>query len=250
MKNTKRGSVTVEAAIILPLFIIAFLTISYTIKLIETEEDVVNSMTDEARYIAAYAYIEKTGTGIKNRIENRIENDGAAEDFRIKKVRYLYGNISNNGLISIDADYTVVNRMPIKMREDFYRSTGIMFRGFVGKDNTDSVFSFDLMETADDGTVVWIFPNAGERYHNENCSYIKVYPVQCILTDEIRKGYAPCRICRPDEYGNGHIVYCFKKTGKAYHSAQCSTVDRYVVEITKYEAIESGYTKCSKCGGE
>ena len=55
MKNTKKGSITVEAAIILPLFIIAVLTISYTVKLIETEEDVINGIADEARYKAAYS---------------------------------------------------------------------------------------------------------------------------------------------------------------------------------------------------
>ena len=210
MKSTKKGSITVEAAIILPLFIIAVLTISYTVKLIEAEENVINGVADEARYIAAYAYIER----------------------------------------SIDAAYTVRNRMPVKMRGDFHRKTGILFRGFVGRDNKGQIFSFDMMQTADDGTTVWVFPVAGERYHGENCSYIRVYPVQTILTDEVRKHYTPCRLCRPEEYGNGHIVYCFKKTGKAYHSAECSTVDRYVIEMTRYEAEADGYSRCLKCGGQ
>ena len=73
MKSTKKGSITVEAAIILPMFIIAVLTISYTIKLIEAEECVINGVADEARHVAAYAYIEKTGLGVKPRIEKRIK---------------------------------------------------------------------------------------------------------------------------------------------------------------------------------
>ncbi len=250
MKNTKKGSITVEAAIILPLFIVAVLTISYTVKLIETEEDVINGVVDEARYIAAYAYIEKTGIGVKKRVESRIKEDASAENFTVKKLRYLYSNFNNNGLISIDTTYTVKNRMPVRMRGDFHRATGVLFRGFVGKNNKGQIFSFDLMQTADDGTTVWVFPVAGEKYHNENCSYIRVYPVQAILTDEIRKQYTPCKLCKPDEHGNGHIVYCFKKTGKAYHSADCSTVDKYVIEMTRYEAASEGYSRCSKCGGE
>ena len=250
IKNTKKGSVTVEAAIILPLFIIAVLTIGYTIKLIETEEAVINGAADEARYISAYAYIEKTGLGVKTRIEKRIKNDKSAESFAVRRLRYLYSNFNNTGLISIDMAYTVKNRMPVRMRGDFHRETGIMFRGFVGRNNKGQIFSFDMMQTSDDGTTVWVFPVAGEKYHSENCSYIKVYPVQTILTDEVRQHYSPCRLCRPDEHGNGHIVYCFKKTGKAYHSADCSTVDRYVVEMTRYEAVAEGYSRCSKCGGE
>ena len=146
--------------------------------------------------------------------------------------------------------YTVKNRMPVKMRGDFHRKTGVLFRGFVGRDNKGQIFSFDMMQAADDGTTVWVFPVAGERYHNENCSYIRVYPVQTILTDEVRRHYTPCKLCRPDEHGNGHIVYCFKKTGKAYHSADCSTVGRYVIEMTRYEAVSEGYSRCMKCGGQ
>ena len=219
MKSTKKGSITVEAAIILPLFIIAVLTISYTVKLIEAEENVINGVADEARYIAAYAYIERTGIGVKSRIEKRVREDKAAEAFSVKRLGYLYSDFHNTGLISIDAVYTVRNRMPVKMRGDFHRKTGILFRGFVGRDNKGQIFIFDMMQTADDGTTVWVFPVAGERYHGENCSYIRVYPVQTILTDEVRRHYTPCKLCRPDEHGNGHIVYCFKKTGKAYHSA-------------------------------
>ena len=250
MKSTKKGSITVEAAIILPMFIIAVLTISYTIKLIEAEECVINGVADEARHVAAYAYIEKTGLGVKPRIEKRVKADKAAESFAVKRLGYLYSDFNNTGLISIDMTYTVKNRMLVKMRGDFHRKTGVLFRGFVGRDNKGQIFSFDMMQAADDGTTVWVFPVAGERYHNENCSYIRVYPVQTILTDEVRRHYTPCKLCRPDEHGNGHIVYCFKKTGKAYHSADCSTVDRYVIEMTRYEAVSEGYSRCMKCGGQ
>ena len=111
MKSTKKGSITVEAAIILPLFIIAVLTISYTVKLIEAEENVINGVADEARYIAAYAYIERTGIGVKSRIEKRVREDKAAEAFSVKRLGYLYSDFHNTGLISIDAAYTVRNRM-------------------------------------------------------------------------------------------------------------------------------------------
>lgn len=158
MKSTKKGSITVEAAIILPLFIIAVLTISYTVKLIEAEENVINGVADEARYIAAYAYIERTGIGVKSRIEKRVREDKAAEAFSVKRLGYLYSDFHNTGLISIDAAYTVRNRMPVKMRGDFHRKTGILFRGFVGRDNKGQIFSFDMMQTADDGTTVWVFP--------------------------------------------------------------------------------------------
>ena len=231
MKSTKKGSITVEAAIILPLFIIAVLTISYTVKLIEAEENVINGVADEARHVAAYAYIEKTGLGVKARIEKRVREDKAAEAFSVKRLGYLYSDFHNTGLISIDAAYTVRNRMPVKIRGDFHRKTGILFRGFVGRDNKGQIFSFDMMQTADDGTTVWVFPVAGERYHGENCSYIRVYPVQTILTDEVRRHYTPCKLCRPDEHGNGHIVYCFKKTGKAYHSADGNSNGKRYIQL-------------------
>ena len=144
MKSTKKGSITVEAAIILPMFIIAVLTISYTVKLIEAEENVINGVADEARYIAAYAYIERTGIGVKSRIEKRVREDKAAEAFSVKRLGYLYSDFHNTSLISIDMTYTVKNRMPVKMRGDFHRKTGVLFRGFVGRDNKGQIFSFDM----------------------------------------------------------------------------------------------------------
>jgi len=45
-------------------------------------------------------------------------------------------------------------------------------------------------------------------------------------------------------------VYIFPRSGKRYHIAGCSTIDRHPdhITVTRSEAIAAGYTECLLCG--
>ncbi len=244
LKITKRGTVTVEAAIILPVFLIALLTIGYTIRTIGASECVMHAMADECRLIQTYAYDVKLGAAYPLKLENRLDETEEIDRFTVEEFDYLFGD----GYIRLDGEYAVRNRMPIRLHSDFIQEEGLFFRGFVPHDNSGEIYSFDRMQCEDDGSTVWVFPRAGERYHDENCTYIQRYPRQVLLIDDIRSKYEPCRFCRPEEYANGHVVYVFQ-WGDVYHDGSCTLVDRYVVPMSRKEADSHGYGACSRCGG-
>ena len=60
--NTKRGYITLEAAVFLPIFILGILTLGYLIKVYSTAENITFSMIDETGHLAAQAYGRKSAT--------------------------------------------------------------------------------------------------------------------------------------------------------------------------------------------
>lgn len=243
-RNTKRGSITVEAAIILPIFIIAALTIGYCINSAAASESVINLMCDEARKSACEMYLTQKPLGIRSGILNRYRDETLfVDDLKIDSVT------EHEDIVTVSSSYKIKNRMPIRLRKDMSYKQNIMYRGFTGADNRGELFTFDMMEEDDGSSIVWVFPVAGEVYHKESCPYIKVCPRQVVLSPEIREKYEPCQLCNPGDLSDGRLVYCFLSSGTVYHTGDCTTVDRYVVPMTRSQAEKEGYGPCVKCGG-
>lgn len=91
----------------------------------------------------------------------------------------------------------------------------------------------------------------GTKYHiDSDCSYISIKPVtiEASSLDSIRNSdgcrYKKCRLCHPLKTG----ILFITSYGDSYHSdANCSALKRTVKMITLKEALEYGFTPCSKC---
>lgn len=251
VKNSKRGFIAVEAAIILPIFLIGVLTFAYLIKLVTVQEAVMHAFTDEAKRLSAEASFYPIDPFFKSRLANRIygENPIDVKNIDIDNYQYLYNISGAAGMISVDLNYQVDIRLPITFYNDLPIYEKLVFRGFIGAEEDWEPMPFEDMEKETDSQLVWIFPRAGGRYHGEDCTYISADPREMLLSGKVRSQYKPCSICKPSEIKNGNFVYCFIKSGEVYHRGSCPVVDRYVISIEKEEAIERGYTPCLKCGG-
>lgn len=251
-KNTKKGFITVEAAIFLPIFIIGVLTFAYLIKFLSVQEGVFHSFADEARIVCAEApVIPLSAPLFEPKLKDRIydENGALISNVDVDYFLYLYPSHGMTGLISMDLNYDVDIKLPIPFYDKLPASESLLFRGFIGKEEALDPISFDEMEKVKDSELVWIFPRAGGRYHGEDCVYIKSEPRQMIMSSQIRRKYDPCGICDSSHLPDGSLVYVFK-TGHSYHTGSCPAVDKYVVSVERDDAIRKGYTPCSKCGGE
>jgi len=250
-RTTKKGYITLEAAIFLPVFIIAVLTLGYFIKVIGIQENVTYSAMDEANRLASQAYLIRAAPGFPNDLESRLQQENrAAEDVQVSGFHYLYSDLENDGLISFSVSGKVRLNLPFDLKNGFGMENHFKCRGFIGKSNRGTVMSFDDMEKEGDSQMVWIFPMSGTRYHSKSCSYVTAYATQVVLNSAIRSRYEPCRLCKPQDLPDGSFVYCFLNAGGAYHRADCKTIDRYTIEIEKEEALKKGYLPCSKCQGE
>lgn len=251
-KNTKKGFLTVEAAIFLPVFIIGVLTLAYMIKFMAIQETIFHSFTDEARALSAEAGICPIAPFFESKLKDRIydENGDNLSDLDLKNFKYLYHTHGLSGMISMDLDYKVNIKLPIPFYKTLPVCESLIFRGFIGTEVSPDPMPFQEMEQEKESELVWIFPRAGGKYHQENCIYIKSEPRELVMSAKILRKYKPCGICHSSELRNGDLAYCFLRSGEAYHTGSCPIVDKYVISIEKDEAIKRGYTPCSKCNGE
>jgi len=252
---TKRGSITIEAAIILPLFFLALVAMAFVIRIISLEEQIAFVSIDEAKHVATEAYdqegsLAETVLEVALRVrfnkrfheEVKINGSGYLSDFL-----YRYEDNGLTDLISYSVDYPRKFPIPYYQNENRWASQTIVFRGFVGRSEEESfVLSEELEE---DDIIVWVFPVAGERYHLEDCPHIKVLPRQTVLTGAIKRSYRPCKHCHPEKVSTGNMVYIFPSSGEVYHRGNCFLVDRYVISMEKSIAEQKGYTPCLTCIG-
>lgn len=251
-KNTKKGFITVEAAIFLPIFIVGVLTFAYLIKFLSVQEGIFHSFVDEARTVSAEAAANPLSAPLfELKLIDRIsdENGDLVSNVDVDHLYYLYPSHGMTGVISADLNYKVDIKLPIPLYDTLPVSESLVFRGFVGKEEALDPLPFEEMEKNNASDLVWIFPRAGGRYHCEDCTYIKSEPRQMILTNQIRRNYDPCKICDSADLPGGSLVYCFR-TGNSYHAGDCPAVDKYVISVEKEDAVKRGYSPCSKCGGD
>lgn len=277
----KRGSLFVETALILPLFLLAILSISMLIRITAIEESTMRSFAEEGQKISEEAYltqldllsgeldlISKESNLIPEEYEVAITEGllhGALLELRILKrlgeetvslknpslnrFEYLYSDGKQSDLIHCGIKYGVELPLPLEFQRQLQFEQRLLFRGFIGAFGDGEGTGFEVMETQDDAFTVYVFPRAGERFHRLSCRMIEVYPREMILSPSVRRKYTPCKTCDADSLPWGCRVYCFDASGKAFHKGSCSTVDRYVIGIDREEAIEKGYSPCAYCGG-
>ena len=264
----KKGSIFVEAAIFLPIVIILFLTFSYLIKIIYIQESVFSVLENEGRKISQEAYLYdsnhfkntllhealKIGPQNKYIFESRLIekldnlNVQGVKDFEIENFKFMFRNYQIDDLIEISLTYKIENRLSKVFFDKFKIKQELLIRAWTGKSCKSNNFLFSEMEKNRKALLVYIFPRAGEKYHSENCSFIKSYPTERILISSIRNSYRACEVCQANLASTGDIVYVFKY-GKDYHLGDCVFVDKYIISIDKNEAEKRGFSACQKCKG-
>lgn len=249
MKNikSKKGYLLVEAAIFLPLFIIAVLSMAYMIKYAMVSENVSQITFDETRVYIKEIYISSTIGNERGKIKERLEIEmPQISEVKVSNILPFILSPDENYVFSYDIEYNVKVPVPIFI-EDTKGRQRIVFRPFVGKDNsTEKLMNPDEKEEYKE---VFVFPRAGERYHKADCIFIKSYAREERMGSKIKLKYDPCRLCDAKNIKTGETVYFFMKSGEKYHTPKCSIVDKYVITMDLQDAEAKGYTSCKKCGG-
>ena len=246
--HTKKGYITLEAAIVLPLFIIAVLTVGFTMKNIYYTETCTFIARDEAAVLARNAYVLPGYVTFPNELEDEILKElPELEDVKVEDYRYRYISGSENELISFNVVIGSNTSLPGNILADYRINSAFLCRAFCGKDNSASA-SFSLFASDLESEKVYVFPERGTKYHAKDCSYVNSYPLKTVYSRNIKKKYKACSICNPENLRYGNSVYVFEY-GSAYHTSSCNSVEKYVVTMDRRDAQMKGYTACLKCGG-
>lgn len=207
------GSLTVEAAIVLPLFLFAMINILSLFLMFESYGTQLARLHQSGRQLAILAYAQGTAA----------EQD--VELVTAERVKPLIGMMGYPGCL-------VVN--------------GCVMHKWIGYDLNGSASSGEAVEEM-------VFVTAqGSVYHtSRSCSYLNpavesVSAAQAAsMKNEDGQYYTSCQTCG----GQSDIVY-ITGDGERYHSSiSCGGLKRTVDCVTISRALEMGRHVCSRCGG-
>ena len=249
MLTNKKGSYIVEAAITLPLFIIAVVIMNSIILMYACIEDCNFIAASELRLAAAEAVIADTSVTVPYRVRKEIEGKHSlVRSSKLKEAGFRTSRWGTDELILFDLTLKLRKDNPAGINSEADYDLSLVTRAYVGRERDAGNMSADDFAD-DDSEPVFIFPKRGEKYHSEGCGFLRAASTSGPLTASVRSKYRSCPLCHSGKAGIGSLVYYFPAAGEDYHLSGCAALQRNYIETDKRTALERGYTACSKCGG-
>lgn len=246
-KQNKKGSITIEAALAVPIFFFAVISLMYLMEIMSIQTAVRSGLQDAGKQAAAEAYA--ITVLVPSRVESDIVSSIGAE--RLERSIVVGGSSGihceqsymspNTGIGELTAEYDV--KLPIPM----FRVPAIAYRESMRIKAWTGYEKSGLGNEADDTVYV---TETGIVYHRDyHCTHLElsIHMAQASELDTLRNEsggkYHPCEKCT---HGVGDAVY-ITDTGDRYHSSlSCSGLKRTVYAVKLSEVVGKG--ACSKCG--
>lgn len=249
--DARKGSITIEASLVLPVFVFAmFLVLSllnllrFHMSLNEEIHQVVKEMAMEA-----YSDWDYSEGSVKAEVLERIDEVvlNAAPIESVDAIDFSKTDLSNREIITVQADY--IGRLPY----DFFHLFNYQFtakctmHSYIGYEN--GLFHKTIGEFENEEYVY--VTETGTVYHRDlECSYLRL-SIKETTVDEVKNlrntsghKYYACEKCGKNCNGKIYIT----TDGTAYHgSLGCSGLKRTVKCVPISEV--SGMKPCSRCGG-
>jgi len=256
-----RASMSVEAAMVVPLFIFVVINLLFGIQVIETSSRISAAIHETGNEICSYGYaIENScGEGIPLNIAEIIYVSSKVSHFLedsignrngikggISGISYIGSEILNeNNIVKIVVSYSI--RLPVDMNIKTYRLGDVYYgHAWTGYDGNIANVNENLEDP-----IVYI-TNSGTVYHRDiHCSHLNP-SVKAINGDDIgdkrsKDGskYYECEICgKGIKTGTVYIT----DYGNRYHTdTNCSGIKRNVLTVHLSEI--GGRRECATCGG-
>lgn len=235
------GSYTVEAAVLLPLFLIFAMLVLFCLRGVYTQWKVSVSMDETVNEIAllnSEEYSEELlyGAFLVNVKKNKVPLDfvaGGLAGF------YLLDSQVDSREICLQVKYLLNYPISILGRQGFYITQSRNARIWNG---------FDPLQNKTDESYVYV-AEYGTVYHmSRYCAYIDP-TIRSVKKNEISRArnlsgskYKKCPYCKGDS-----DYYYITVWGDCYHrDITCSALKRTIYRMTRKEAEEK-YSGCSKC---
>ncbi len=266
----KCGSMTVEASIVLPLFLFAMVTMTMPFSMMNSQRQaqaVVESVCEDLCRLAYVGYeLEEKKTEIKLP-EDGIELDFDMEGFeegammayaqvqvrrkldggRFRKLSLMRSEfMEDDEMINLVASYEMALPFPVFGMTAVPMTSASCRRAWIGKDGG----WLDGKAGGGDDEIVYV-GKSSTRYHESRTCHYLYNQLTGVPREEIEsrrnadgKKYHPCAVCGG---GNGGQVFIMK-SGTSYHgSSSCTAIIAYVKAVRKSEVAHLG--GCSYCTG-
>ena len=251
------AGMTVEAAVVLPLFLFFLLNLSCAIELIRLHGNLQLALWETGSRLAVYGHaLEDNSVAslfsyfyVRQQMVEYVGEDyldssplaGGAKGL----VPWESEIFSSGDEIDIIVTYQVSPWSSLAGFASFRMANRYFAHIWNGYDISDTERELELL-----ADVVYM-TETGEVYHeNRNCTHLVLSIQETTRTEAERrknqwgKGYTPCEKCEPEE--EDQILYITDE-GERYHSDRnCSGLKRTVFAVLRSQV--SGYRVCSRCG--
>lgn len=262
---SKAGSLTLEAAVVIPLFLLAMMSVLSFVQVLLIQMRILIPMENVAREMAQYVYLQEKSIGeeVIDSLPGHFVSGGISIAAARKRIVDAVGEqwLEDCGIVDGKAGLSFLfSRIPdeenmvdvvvhyrVQLKVCFVDIPSIPItqrccvRGWVGKVPEKEDASTQMVYITDSGTV----------YHKSlGCRHLQLSIQQVYLEDvaSLRNQsggkYYPCESCKKSE---GLVVY-ITDTGNRYHSTlSCKGIKRGIQKVTIKEA--GTRTACKRCGG-
>lgn len=260
------ASLTLEASLVLPLFLFYVMTLLYGLEIIRFQSDVWQALNIEITRGSfeayQYEYAEVNGViadknfsllsddmyiqNIKDYLDKQILPYLCVDKGRDGLMVTIQENISDTDNRSLTVTYKIKPFLYLMPIGDMKVTDKVVMHDFTGyRREKDAIWG----KSGEEGIYVFVTPN-GEKYHfSENCTYLKV-KLQAVDSSEVNKHrnmdgeiYRSCEVCGNV---NCYVVYV-TKWGNRYHTKMnCNAIQKNVQRVLLSQV--GGRTACSKCG--
>lgn len=269
------GSMTVEAAAALPLFIFFMMNIIFALDMIRLQCNITAALQQAGNQICEYAfyteYAQIGGQNLSSMIGSVDQNAagavsiGLTESFVRGKVNAYLGDMRRNSCLAGSISYLgshimsgtdgdVVQLVATYKVRPFFRVMGVrdfrMQSRYYGHAWTGYDVSHSTSEQDSEDTTVFVTEHGTVFHRSRSCTYLNpsISCVPGVVRERARNRdggkYYRCPICKPLAYGNCIIT----DNGSRYHSrTSCPALKRSVRAMSLSDAEEQ-YAPCSKCG--
>lgn len=254
------GSVTVEASIVLPLFLIAMYAVFILSGCLKAKAAVYEGFNETALYLAEYSYLYNQGEQLIGEVsetpllQNGItavaaytklcdytDNKDIVKRYVVggmKGLRIVQAELREDDYIYLRLEYVVRVNAPFIGSYDISCMERIRQRAYLGYDSSHDEES--------DSTYVYVAENGGVYHSSRDCYHIKL-TIRAVNSTELKgnkyKGLTTCHLCA--KYKSGGQIYVTAEGDRYHYSLECSGLKRTVYRVKKDEC---GLKPCSECG--
>ena len=256
----EKASYTVEAAVVMPIFLFVCACILLFFRVLTVEWGVSVSLNETAREMALYrgsetADVEDAEANDPEKKDTRLTTMSSALAHARMRAAHTPTSFVRFGVAGMDYSKSTVNGKDVDLVVSYQIPMPVHFFGLgdmavTQRAKTHRWVGFDPREgKGQEGETVYV-TEYGVAYHrNLNCSYLNpsIRPIARSAVGDKRNvsghKYYPCPLCG----GNAATVY-ITTYGENYHSdIGCSGLKRMIRSTTQEKAEAEGYHACGKC---
>ncbi len=269
-KSNNQGSITIEAAVVLPLFVLVLIAIASLMQMIRANSVINYTSYSAGKELALYSYGENLVTDIPDPLVKNLVNKVMGQGYAYNRIQSAVDKRDDLEKLFVGgSDNISLFRTSVKAngKKDDIVDIAVTYKlrplcNVFGIGNYDMIsrarlhpwtgYSYDNSAgITDEDRIVYITENGSVYHLTKDCSYLDLTIIETSsdevssLTNQYGKSYTPCEVCMKGKSNNSLLFVT--ASGSKYHSSlTCSGLKRTIIAISIKDVGDK--KACSRCG--